>query len=92
MATACYPCPKGYFCQSSGLSEICPAGYFCPEGTGMDLSVCPRGMFSNQTGLYEVEQCSLCSPGYYCDGVHLSSPTGNFSGKCLVINGDLYLF
>ena len=73
---ACNLCPQGFFCQSSGLSETCPAGYYCPEGTGLDLEVCPRGTYSSQTGLYELGQCSQCPAGMFCDGVHLDAPTG----------------
>ena len=37
--------------------------------------LCPRGTFSNATGLYEWEQCSPCSAGYYCGIAGSTSPT-----------------
>ena len=75
-AVMCYACPAGYFCEQQGQSEICLTGYYCPAGTGLDLKSCPRGTYSDQLGLYEEDQCKPCPAGKYCDGEHLSNPSG----------------
>ena len=75
-AVMCYLCPAGYYCYDDGRSVICPIGYYCPAGTGLDWMSCPRGTYSNQEGLYEIHQCKPCDAGKYCNGVHLTNPTG----------------
>ena len=82
-------CEAGFFCidgsdsptpdgiTSKGISGVCPVGAYCPRGTGQSNS-CPRGTFSNATGLKNVSQCVDCPYGYYCDGDGLTEP----SGKC----------
>jgi hypothetical protein len=73
----CHSCPDGHFCVKIGESEICPMGYFCPKGTGIGIRPCPPGTFSNETGLSHEVECRQCTAGMYCDGVHLSQPSGN---------------
>lgn len=75
-AIECYPCPAGFYCAISGQSEICPAGYYCPAGTGLDWKSCPRGTYSNVLGLYDESQCKPCPAGQFCDGEHLTTPSG----------------
>lgn len=76
-AVQCYNCPAGYYCVRQGSSELCPKGYYCPAGTGLNWQACPRGTFSDVEGLYERSQCKQCLPGKYCDGEHLSAPSGD---------------
>jgi len=45
------------------------------SGTDVEKS-CPNGTFGNQTGLKSEGQCSMCTPGYYCEAPHLQEPTG----------------
>ncbi|TMS07321.1 hypothetical protein E3U43_011414 [Larimichthys crocea] len=82
------PCQGGYYCshgnkspqpfsQAAGEGGPCPAGHYCPEATVHPLP-CPPGTFSNLTKLVSQEDCQPCLPGYYCDAVGLSAP----SGKC----------
>jgi len=81
-ATVCKSCPKGRYCPSTGYGSEnndppeCPAGYYCAAGT-TNPSECPAGTYSDETGLYESEQCKLCDKGYYCEGGEDST-----SGKC----------
>lgn len=73
----CNECPAGYYClASNGQKVICPEGYYCPAGTGMDWQACPRGTYSNTTGLQDVSQCKPCDAGKYCELEHLTEPTG----------------
>ncbi|KAF6036715.1 hypothetical protein EB796_004987 [Bugula neritina] len=79
---SCKECPLGYYCDNSlGVVEIndtilCPPGSFCPAGTTYSTEfLCPRGTFSNATGLSDDTQCSPCSPGYYCGVAGSTSPT-----------------
>ena len=45
-----------------------PPGYYCPNGTGYATQYrCPRGSFSNYTGLQASADCQPCPGGYYCD-------------------------
>ncbi|KAM4702881.1 uncharacterized protein WCC33_011421 [Rhinophrynus dorsalis] len=67
------PNPVGYGNESFG--GLCPVGYFCPSGTGIPIP-CPSGTFSNRLSLSMESQCTACPPGYYCDSVGLSAPTG----------------
>ncbi|XP_036928145.1 uncharacterized protein LOC119004899 isoform X4 [Acanthopagrus latus] len=80
------PCQEGYYCalgntsprplsQAAGEGGPCPAGHYCPEATVHPLP-CPRGTFSNRTTLVSQEDCQPCLPGYYCDAVGLSAPSG----------------
>ncbi|CAC5381825.1 unnamed protein product [Mytilus coruscus] len=78
-AVECYPCPAGFYCAISGQSEICPAGYYCPAGTGLDWKSCPRGTYSDVQGLYDESQCKPCPAGQFCDGEHLTTPSGDCS-------------
>ena len=56
-------------------ANICPEGYYCPTGT-VDPEPCPKGRYSNSTGLQGEVDCVLCPGGYYCDAVGLTEPTG----------------
>ncbi|XP_030258688.1 zonadhesin isoform X7 [Sparus aurata] len=80
------PCQEGYYCslgntsprplsQAAGEGGPCPAGHYCPQATVHPLP-CPRGTFSNLTTLVSQEDCQPCLPGYYCDAVGLSAPSG----------------
>ena len=78
------PCDAGYVCKrgasvsnpTDGVTGyICPAGSYCPENSYQG-TLCPRGTFSNQTGLREQQQCEQCTPGQYCVTQGLTKPTG----------------
>ncbi|KAG7455700.1 SCO-spondin-like isoform X1, partial [Solea senegalensis] len=83
------PCQEGYYCshgntsprpvlQAAGIGGPCPVGHYCPQATIHPLP-CPRGTFSNLTKLISQENCQPCLPGYYCNTMGLSAP----SGECL---------
>lgn len=56
---------------------LCPVGHFCLPGTEtLTQNPCPRGTFSNTTGLCSISQCLLCPPGMYCADVGLAKPSG----------------
>jgi len=62
---------------SSGANFVCPAGNFCPEGlVNLADGRCPRGTFSNRTGLANVSQCMSCTAGMYCNDTGMTSPRG----------------
>ena len=49
-------------------SSICPGGHYCPNGTKFAKEFkCPRGTYSNVTGISNVNQCIPCPGKYYCD-------------------------
>nr|XP_047130962.1 uncharacterized protein LOC100202447 isoform X1 [Hydra vulgaris] len=81
------PCSAGYFCKVGSPSKApllnypptygpCPAGSYCPMNTTNPIP-CPRGRYSNYTHLKTFEDCSLCDPGYYCEGGQ-----SHVSGEC----------
>ncbi|XP_064159371.1 SCO-spondin [Anguilla rostrata] len=81
------PCSAGFLCFGgsplpSPTDEVtgaqCPPGFYCPAGSFSPRS-CPKGTFSEQSGLAEPSQCRPCSPGHYCSEPGLSA----VSGPCL---------
>eukprot|EP00466_Bigelowiella_natans_P015235 jgi/Bigna1/85198/estExt_fgenesh1_pg.C_20409 len=72
---SCAVCPPGYVCSTSALVTpvVCPRGSYC---SGSSVVPCPIGTFGNTTGLQFVDECTDCSPGYYCETTGLTAPTG----------------
>lgn len=50
-------------------------GFYCEEGT-VDPEACPPGTFGSTVGLRNVTECTLCSPGYYCQTPGLTASEG----------------
>lgn len=62
---------------SDGANFECPVGHFCPEGlVNLEDARCPRGTYSNHTGLANISQCLSCPPGMYCNDTGLTKPMG----------------
>lgn len=76
LATQCDFCPPGHYCLDGIDPFDCPVGFYCPLGTGYDLKPCPSGTFSPQIGLSSVDECTLCSAGYYCSDLNSTTTTG----------------
>ena len=78
--SVCKTCPSGYYCDGSTITPTdfpCPAGYYCPNATEFSTQyACPSGTFSNDTSLEQIDQCTQCIAGHFCEGVHLAEPTG----------------
>lgn len=54
--------------MSLGICGFFSSGYYCPSGTQYATQYrCPRGTFSNYTGLQTASDCQPCPGGYYCD-------------------------
>ena len=51
-------------------------GYYCPAGTGKDKQPCPRGTFSNETGLSNITGCQPCPARFYCEKEAMTNYTG----------------
>ncbi|XP_014845642.1 PREDICTED: uncharacterized protein LOC106919650 isoform X3 [Poecilia mexicana] len=80
-------CAEGYVCVGGAFEHSpsdsltgfpCPPGHYCPMGTSAPKP-CPKGTYSEQSGLGDISQCQSCSPGFYCSEPGLSS----VSGPCL---------
>ena len=72
----CLTCPSGYVCNSDSSSAVeCPRGFYCPLGSA-DAVPCPLGSFGAQAMLTALEECTLCTGGFYCDALGAWSPTG----------------
>ena len=78
--SSCTVCRAGFYCpsNSSDFSPYpCPSGHYCPTGTALPRQFpCPPGTFNNQTRQEDLSSCTLCSPGQFCKGHGLSTPTG----------------
>ena len=46
-------------------NDICPRGHYCPNATNIPVP-CPKGRYSNESGLRNESQCQKCPPGRYC--------------------------
>lgn len=79
-------CEPGFFCVSgvntprpsqnfSGIGGVCPPGAYCPVETSEPIG-CPNGTFSNVSQLENVDQCTPCPDGHYCEQSNLTEPTG----------------
>ncbi|XP_069038919.1 neurogenic locus notch homolog protein 3 isoform X1 [Lepisosteus oculatus] len=77
-------CSAGFYCPggsslptpSDGVTGgRCPPGSYCPAGTGMPQP-CPRGTFSEKSGLTDPSQCQVCKPGYFCSEPGQTAVTG----------------
>jgi len=74
--TSCKTCIQGYYCNEVQILPIlCPQGSYCPAGTSTP-SKCQRGTYGASMGIYDITQCSKCSPGAFCTQVGLTSPDG----------------
>jgi len=84
--THCIDCPRGYYCPPGTDNYLlfeCPAGSYCVPGTSRPIK-CPEGTFSEEVGMWDLQQCrpnppgyetaegsqspSICPKGYYCPG------------------------
>ena len=77
-------CSGGHYCTEGAVipnpvdgttGDVCGEGFYCPPGSAVGIR-CPVGTFNNISGLTNETQCTLCTPGYFCDNRGLVSPTG----------------
>ena len=66
------PCTAGYYCSgrntvSNPTDGRCPAGHYCPEGS-VDPTPCKQGTSSAKELNTAQDNCTACSPGFYCTG------------------------
>ncbi|XP_071807027.1 uncharacterized protein, partial [Asterias amurensis] len=73
----CDVCPEGSYCITGYDPEPCPHGFYCPNGTGYDWRPCPTGSYSNQVGLKNESQCTLCDPKKFCAYINATMVTGD---------------
>ncbi|GBG24881.1 Sushi, von Willebrand factor type A, EGF and pentraxin domain-containing protein 1 [Hondaea fermentalgiana] len=87
-AQACTPCPPGYAClEGTGGSVAkldCAVGHYCPEGTTYTTQYdCPRGSYTVSTSLTDVDECTPCPAGSYCEGgLGRIGAIGDVDGHC----------
>lgn len=77
-AAECWNCTPGHYCITGLTPDDCPPGYYCPEGTGQIWESCPLGTFSTSTGLWDADNCTQCTGGWYCDKLNATT----LAGKC----------
>ena len=75
--SSCKPCPAGSWCPSNcTTATVCPEGSYCPWNTSAPTQhLCPSGTFNNDTGASSLDDCHVCTAGYYCNGPGLTTPT-----------------
>lgn len=60
----CSQCTIGNYCPEGTVNPIvCPLGFYCPPASG-DPQPCPVGTFNNRSGIYYIENCTSCTPGW----------------------------
>jgi len=80
-------CIAGIYCKSGaklpngtvytgGEFGACPTGKYCPEGSTVPKS-CPRGTFNSVSGSGNLDNCTQCTGGKYCEQSGLSAVTGD---------------
>jgi hypothetical protein len=84
----CSLCVAGGYCPRASVEPtVCPRGFYCPTGVSV-AQPCPPGTYGNATGLRKLEDCQMCSPGFYCDGYGLSAPRGQCSPGYFCLSGS----
>ena len=65
----CKWCPPGFYCPANSTFPIeCPPGNWCENGTTDAYSnSCPPGTFNSLFRQSSRSDCTLCTPGSYCD-------------------------
>ena len=56
----------------------CPVGRFCTGGNAVP-ELCPAGTFGPNLNAVGQDNCTICTPGQYCDVDGLDAPSGNCS-------------
>ena len=56
-------------------ADICPVGHYCPTGTSSPQQ-CPKGTYSNGTGLQAESDCTSCHAGEYCQDIGMTATSG----------------
>ncbi|EDV25654.1 uncharacterized protein TRIADDRAFT_55968 [Trichoplax adhaerens] len=74
----CVTCPPGKYCSPPGLSQPagdCSRGHYCPAASWVPTQIpCPRGFYLNLTGAANIDACTVCLSGGYCDKPGLELP------------------
>ena len=66
-------CDAGYYCDIKSITprptgtggNVCPAGGYCEQGS-FAAKLCLGGYYNLVTGKKTINDCTLCSPGKYC--------------------------
>lgn len=68
---------SGKYCNGTTITpSSCPMGHYCLNGTQYSTQYkCPPGTFNNKTGQSTDAACTLCPPGFYCEGFGNILPT-----------------
>ena len=70
-------CNAGFYCNAGSIvpeENDCPAGAYCEVGS-FEGTNCPAGYYNLYTNMKSFTDCTLCTPGYYCDGTTPSDRT-----------------
>jgi hypothetical protein len=83
----CATCTAGSYCPKASYAPLlCPRGYYCPASTAEPIA-CGPGTFGDVAGLRQESECTLCSPGYYCETWALQAPTGLCTAGYFCVGG-----
>ena len=90
-APACYACPAGYYCQSTGVINpvACAKGYYSDVGAST-CTACEIGYYCPEVGITKANKLALyvCPAGMYCynAGVGLALYPNLDDNGCVVGN------
>ncbi|PHJ25028.1 gcc2 and gcc3 domain-containing protein [Cystoisospora suis] len=85
----CLQLRAGVYSKGGAKSEdgegSCNKGYYCPAGSGSPNAVpCPKGTYRDTKGAGQLQDCSPCAAGTYCNSLALTAPVQCPAGKyCL---------
>ena len=72
-------CQEGFYCPTGSkiFNELpCTDGYYCVRATPLP-EPCPNGTYGVPgASLSNINECTKCDAGHYCNGVGLTKPSG----------------
>ena len=71
----CASCHVREACVIIVISLCDPPGAYCGEGS-IIYSLCPPGTYSNLTYQTDLDNCTICPPGYFCSDRGAIQPSG----------------
>jgi len=95
-ASACAPCPQGFFCPWAGSAIGCPAGTYGNAAGAQDSSVCLAcaiGTYNSLTGQASVTSCLACPAGSFCpsNSMKVDCPAGWYSTQTSMVDSTTCL-
>lgn len=63
----CDACPIGFYCPPGSSRPVtCPRGFYCPAESSAP-NPCPMGTVGTSPESGALDNCTACTPGFFCD-------------------------